>query len=392
MRQLKLEVTKLLRSPAIFIFLAACLITNISVILMSSHKREIDYLNKVSKVTGFVYNDEYNEKLKTITAPNESAHSESWIYNSLIQGAENARNTFEDMEGGAKIQNSLLSKNAPYSKITIKIQQWKYRIYSPVIKEKAKSGDDKFVYFGPICNYIHESIFIITGRLFAAECCIFFILIMLWSLGFENMAGTELVTYSTKTGRRLALYKSAAALFVGTAFFIVIYTIGYGLTFLINDLSQVFGQNISAQYHTVRETFLGSQPFLTWSSMTVRGYFFSSVFIAFLNGLVVALFTIPFSLLIKNVYAAFSSIAGVVFINLMFYLFGLQTDGYIPFLWNLSLATPLPQIINNDLWFSDGGMRMLLPRFELFYPLLCIIILCPIILISARKFRRKEII
>ncbi len=392
MRLLKLEVTKLLRSPAIFIFLAACLITNISVIILSNHKQEIDYLNKVSKVTGFVYSDEYKEKLKTIIEPDESSHSEYWVYNSLLQGAENIQNTFEDMDGGAKIQNSLLSKNTQYSKITIKIQQWKYRLYSPVIKEKAKSGDDKFVYFGSMSNYIHETIFIITGRLFAAECCIFFILIMLWSLGFENMAGTELVTYSTKTGRRLALYKSAAALFVGTAFFIVIYTSGFGLTFLINDLSQVLGQNISAQYHTVREIFLGSQPFLTWSSMTVRGYFFSSVFIAFLNCLAVALFTVPFGLLIKNVYAAFSSIAGVVFINLMFYLFGLQTDGHIPFLWNLPLAMPLPQIINNDLWFSDGGMRMLLPRFELIYPLFCLIILCPIVLISVRKFKRKEII
>lgn len=392
MRLLKFEVTKLVRSPAIFLFLAACLITNISIVLMNSHKREIDYLNKISKVTGFVYNDEYMEKLKTITEPDESLYSDYWIYNSLVQGAENLRNTFEDMEGGDKIQNSLLSKNTPYSKITIKIQQWKYRLYSPIIKEKAESADDKFVYFGSMSNYIHESIFIITGQLFAAECCIFFILIMLWSLGFENMAGTELVTYSTKTGRRLALYKSAAALLLGTAFFIIIYTSGYGLTFLINDLSQILRQNISAQYHTVREIFLGSQPFLTWSSMTVREYFFSSVFIAFLNGLVAALFTIPFGLLIKNVYAAFSSVAGAVFINIMFYLYGLQTDGHIPFLWNLSLAAPLPQIVNNDLWFSDGGMRMLLPRFELFYPLFCLIILCPIVLISAHKFRRKEII
>ena len=55
MRLLKFEVTKLVRSPAIFIFLAACLITNISVVLMNSHKREIDYQNKISTETVFVY-------------------------------------------------------------------------------------------------------------------------------------------------------------------------------------------------------------------------------------------------------------------------------------------------------------------------------------------------
>lgn len=392
MRLLKFELTKLLRSPAIPLFLAACLITNISVILMYSHKREIDYLNKVGAITGFVYNAEYMEKLKTITEPDETSYSERWIYNSILQSAENSRNIFADMEGGAKIQSRLLDKNAPYSDITIRIQQWKYHLYSPIINAKANAGDADFVYFGSQTNTIHESIFIITGRLFAAESCIFFILIMLWSLGFEGMAGTELITYSTKTGRRLALHKTAAGMLMGTAFFIVIYSFGYGLTFIINDFSQVWAQNISAQYHTVREIFLGSQPFLTWSSMTVRGYFFSSVGIAFLNGLVTSLFAVPFGLLMKNVYAAFCSIAGTVFIHLMFYLYGLQTDGNIPFIWNLSLALPLAQIINNDLWFSDGGMRMLLPRFELLYPLFCLIMLCPLIIMSIRKFARKEIV
>lgn len=34
---------------------------------------------------------------------------------------------------------------------------------------------------------------------------------------------------------------------------------------------------------------------------------------------------------------------------------------------------------------------MLLPRFETFYPLICIVLLCPVLFAAVKKFARKEI-
>lgn len=390
MRLLKFEIVKLLRTPAIIGFLGVCLIFNIIVIFSSSHSREIDYLNEVAKTTGNIYSAEYMEKLQSVPEPGEYDYPKSWLYIDLVQAAENSGNVFADLDIN-EIFQKLQERDFRYSESTLQMQQWKYSLLTPVIDAKAEAGDGNSVYFGTQSNYIHETVFSTIGKLLAAECGIFFILIMLWALGFENMAGTGLIAYSTKTGRKLTLHKIGTALLIGSAFFIIIYAAGYGLTFLLNDFSQVWGQNVSAQYHTTYDSVLGGLPFITWSSMTVGGYFFAGVGIAFLNGLVLALFAIPFGLLIKNVYAAFCSITAIVFLHFMFYLYGLQIEGKIPFIWNLSLIAPLTQIFNNELWFSDGGMYMLLPRFEIIYPLICVLLLCPAIIICARKFLRVNL-
>lgn len=389
MRLLKFEITKLLRAPAILGFLAACLILNTIVIISSSESRNIDYLNEVTKITGTVYGAEYTEKLQAVPRPGEHDYQKRWLYDDIVRAAENSQNVFAELDTNK--MHEKLHEDSPYSNITMQIQQWKYDLLTPVIDAKTQAQDGDSVYFSAQSMYIHETIFGTIGKLLAIECGIFFILIMLWALGFENMVGTGLVAYATKTGRKLALHKTAAALLIGTAFFIIIYTIGYGLTFAINDFSQVWRQNVSAQYNAVYDNVLDSLPFITWSSMTIGGYFFASVGVAFLNCLVIGLFTVPFGLLIKNVYAAFCSIAGIAFLQSMFYMYGLMSPGGVPFIWNLSLITPLMQIFINTLWFTDGGMRMLLPRFETFYPLICIVLLCPVLFAAVKKFARKEI-
>jgi hypothetical protein len=386
---LKFEIVKLLRSPAIPGFLAACLILNIFLVFASSHRQDIEFINEVTKVTGTVFGEEFMENLKLVPVPDMHDFSgRYWRYEELVQAAENSRNVFTDLDGGRELRERL--PNAPYSDLTIQMQQWKYSLLTPVIEQKAADNDVAYVYFGSRSTWIHDMVFGALGKILAMQACVFFILIMLWTLGFENMVGTGLVIWSTKTGRKLAFYKTVAALALGTGFFIIIYTVTYGLTFIVNDFSMVWEQNVSAQYNMVFDWFFGQLPFITWSSMTIGEYFFASVAVALLNGIVTALFAIPFGLLIKNVYAAFCSIAGFTFLQLLFYIAGGQMET-VPFVWNLSLIMPLTQILVNTQWFTDGGMNMLLPRFETFYPLICILLLCPVIIVACKKFKRKEI-
>jgi hypothetical protein len=384
------ELAKLAKSPAVFGFVAVCLIANAALAFALSHKGEIDYLNEVTGATGTAYGDEYSEKLRSVPEPDQGS-PEGWLYEMLLSSADGAHNVFADWDGDATIK-LLRSGAVRLSDEAKRMLVLKYDALEPVIREKAKRGDGDAVYFAGNSDYIHESVFGITGRLLAAESCIFFVLMMLLSLGYENMAGTSPVIFSSRTGRRLALHKIAAALITGAAFFIVTCAVTYGATFALNDFSQVWGQNVSAQYHTSGDLFLGTLPFITWSGMTIGGYFIAGLGVTLLNAFVCALFAIPFGLMARNVYTAFGLIAGLSFVDLVAMALGPQSVGTIPFAWHLSLVTPLSQIMSNLLWFSDGGTRMLLPRFELYYPLICIAALAPAIAVCAKRFHRKEIV
>ena len=387
----KHELVKLLLSPAVLGFLGICLVLNTVMVFTTSHRRrEINYLNTLTEITGTVYGEEYSDRLQSVPEPDRNFYPDSWLYREAIQAAEDARNVFAGLNG--EITEALRESEAVYSKLTLKIQRWKYGLLAPVIDAKAASEDGSSVYFGPQSDTVHEAVFCEFGRLLAAECCIFFVLIMLWALGYEGMTKTSSVVFASKTGRRLAVHKILAALTAGTAFFAVIYALSYGLTFAVNDFSQVWGQNVSAQYHTSYDVFFGPLPFITWKSMAVGSYFFATAGTALLNGIVLALLAVPFGLLVKNVYTAFCSLAGLCFLHLLYYRFGIQmAKEQIPLAWNLSLIWPLTQIFNNTLWFTDGGMQMLLPHFELLYPLVCILLLCPAFALCARRFSRKDI-
>jgi hypothetical protein len=385
----RLEFTKLLRSPAILGFFAVCIIANVAVVFASSHKTEIDYLNSVAEVTGSVYSEEYAERLRTIPRPDDSHYQEAWLYDTVISASENARNVFAEWDAGEFAKE--IEANSRLSSAAKQALLWKYARLAPVIEAKAARGDALDVYFSGQSYTIHDTVFGIIGKLLAGEACVFFALIMLWALGYENITGAALVVFSTKTGRRLAVHKIMAALFLGTLFFLAIYTVTYGLAFLLNDFSMVWGQNVSAGYHTTHDYFLGAMPFTTWSEMTVGGYFFAGCGVAFLNALAAALFAVPFGLMIRNVYAAFCAIAGLAFINGAAYIIGVQFTEATPFIWHLNLITPLLQAFHNTHWFSGGGGYMLLPRFETWYPLIFLALLTPVIGLCARRFTRKEI-
>jgi hypothetical protein len=383
MKLVAFELSKLIKSPAIVGFVIICIVANILFVLGTSQKEFIDYTNDVTEVTGGVYGAEYMEKFNTIPV------SDDWRYEALAMSAKGTRDVFGEFKI-SEIQATLKNDDTKLSDMSKNILARKYEALEPVIMEKAERGDGDYVYFAEYTNYIHETVFGV-GRLLMAESCIFFMLIMLWALGYEGMSKTSLVIFSTRTGRRIALHKVLSAFIIGTAFFILTYAVTYGLTFIVNDFSLVWEQNVSAQYHTSGARFLGVMPFITWSSMTIGEYLFAGLGVALLNAFVCGAFAIPFGLLIKNVYVAFCCAAGITFLNFVAMLLGEQTLNAVPFAWHLSLITPLAQMLNNLIWFTDGGTKMLIPHFEYLYPLICICLLGMAALVCAKRFHVKEI-
>jgi len=355
MRLLKLELRKLLRGPAIWLFLALCVAVNALVVLGTGHRYEIAWANERMKKEGTRYSEDYG--------------------------------LFDGLAGDML---AMLRRDQDMSPLAKKIQLWKYEKLAPEIEAKALRGDGLDVYFFDSSERIHKSVFENLGQLLNAECGAFFVLMVLWALGSEHMAGTAQVALATKTGRRNAAHKMIAALLLGTGFFAALYGLSYSLCFAVNNFSQVWAQSISSQSRMILMDFFGPIPILTWGPMTVAGYFRRYVLAAYLNCLALGLMAIPFGLLIKNVYAAFCGVAGVCFLQLMAGLFG-SVWGVQPFAWYLAIALPVTQLSRTRYWCTDGGGVMLLPHFELLYPLIVIALLCLVLLFSARQFRRKDI-
>jgi hypothetical protein len=391
MRLFKLELIKLIRFPALVGFAAFCLILNVIVVASGSQRDTIDYLNQVAQKTGVVFGEDYSQRLSALPIPHEDDYPSAWLHDELLSAAEQNFNVFAELNGGAEDKAWLTNSRNTATTFVNGLLGWKYQLLTPVIEEKAENGDGDYVYFAHRTDQIHGMVFGSVGKLLATEASIFFLLIMLWALGYEHMAGSHLVTYSTKIGRKLSLHKIAAALCMGTLFFVLIYAVTYGLTFAINDYSLAFGQNVSAQFHRIYDYTL-NRPFITWTSMTIGTYFWGTVAVAYLNALVVAVFAIPFGLMIKHVYVAFCSASALIFLNFLVWVLGLR-HGMLnpPWWWVVSLLTPFSQIMSNGMWFSDGAHLMLLPHFEFLYPLISLVVLMPVMAVCVRSYVRKEL-
>ena len=381
---IKLEMLKLVRIPALAGFLITCLILNTIVVFTTSNKRQIDYINEVTILAGAVYNDDYREKIGSLSAPRDS--DLEWLHESLVQAASEVQPL--DYETTLDEILDTLEKGDPrFTQANLDVLKLKYRFLEIAAAEPTEKSS---VYFGPSTNYIHESTFGLIGRLLAAETCVFFLLIMLLSLGYDWITRTAPITFSTTVGRRLTRSKTVAALGIGTGFFAVLYMLTFGLVFLVNDFSLVWSQTVSAPAHTTFDSTLGHLPFITWFPFTIGQYLWASIGVAYLTCLVVGVSAIPVGLLITNSYMAFSVFAGLGVLQYIFYV-ACPGWGIWRFLWSLTAFLPMPQILNNSLWFSHGGVRMLLPYFELLSPMICLLLLVPCLVLSSRLFNRKEI-
>jgi hypothetical protein len=386
----RFELKKLLTAPVVLGFLAVMIAVNIVYVFATSQKTTIDYYNVLSETAGTSFGTELTEKIKSVPQPTEDDYIHYYLYEDFSGAANSAEQTWNSFESvrGDDLKNTVSNPAFPTSEIAKKIQLWKYELLKPVIEEKIERGDAASVYFSNHTNEIHEVLFTYFFRLLGTQSALIFILLMLYALGYERMAGTDLVVYSAKMGRKIVVAKGLAALCASTLCFIVLYGVSCGVLLLVNDLSVVWPQNISALFHTIFSDNFGRYPFITWGEMSIGSYFFGCVFVSYLQCLVMAIFATPFGLLVRNVYAAFCAVAGACFAHFALIIHPALEH----FAYYLLMTPPLPQLFFNQFWFSDGGDRMLLPHFELLYPLICIAVLTPVILACLRRFYRKDLI
>jgi hypothetical protein len=343
MRIYRYELKKLLTAPAVLAFVVLCLFLNV-VIVMTATFGEID-----------------------------------------LEDTPLPPNVFETFETAPVAEKYITAQNA--EGIVADMYRDKYADLQTVVDEKAKRGDARSVYFGEYTYFFHKELFgklmmwlLIEGMLLA-------MLLSILSLGWEQINRTELLTYSTKVGRRLILQKILASLTAGIGFYIFIAARALGFFFLQNDFSDVWTANVSSGYNYILDLVTGARPFTTWHNFTVRGFLFAHLGVS--TGLVAcaSLMGAAAGVIAKNSYIGF---LGAVLVNVVCAVIPsiVTSAAYVK---SLFVLTPVNLWLRTGFWLTDGLMDVLWGNFETLGLCLSLGVTLCILLTAMAGFRRKDL-
>jgi hypothetical protein len=295
-------------------------------------------------------------------------------------------NVFETFETAPVAEKYIAAQNA--EGIVADMYRDKYADLQTVVDEKAKRGDAVSVYFGEYTYYFHKEIFGKLMMWLLMEGMLLAMLLSILSLGWEQINRTELLTYSTKIGRRLILMKILASLTAGIGFYIFIAALALGFFFLQNDFSDVWNANVSSGYNYILDLVTGVRPFTTWHNFTVRGFLFAHLGIS--TGLVAcsSLMGAAAGIIAKNSYIG---VLGAVLVNVVCAVIpSIVTSAlYAKYLFVL---TPVNLWLRTRFWFTDGLMDVLWRNFETLGLCLSLGVTLCVLLVTVVGFRRKDLV
>ena len=241
---------------------------------------------------------------------------------------------------------------------------------------------------GEIYTYdVHAVVFGNYARLLFFETAVLSIMIMLFIMGYEQIARTASAVYATKTGRKLTAKKCLAAYTAGCVCFTVMYIFSWIIMLSKMDFSLVWNQSLSLQGNVITTDFFGWTA-VNWKNITVAQFFAGSVAISFLLNMIFIALAMPFAVLNKNAYSSFWFLIGIAFLN----FFLMKAFPELDLLHSIAKMTPLGLAFNNHIWFTDGGSYFFLPQFETVITAFYLIISSLFIIATLKLFKRKDLI
>lgn len=385
------EIKKIVSLPALWGFIVLILVFNTMLVFGGDFSNEIDYINAVTTVAGDEYGADYLERLEAIIPPDEEEHgSNNYFHRNLLNDAQNYSGGLQksyftgEYDGFTKAE---WIKENPLNKNLLSVLKNKYEKTKNTIAQKNASGETDSVVFasrtGQIFGYASGTI----GRIMLAESVIVAVLIILFSVTYEQISNTDLLLYSTKEGRKkLARSKITASLVVSSAVFALIFSAGYGMFFSLNDFSLVWDTPLSSADNFV-ELAAGKFPVVAWDKLTFGGYFVVSSVLGFVLMLVFFGFAAALGLLFKDSYLAFGAIAFGAFVNIIL-IFMQPFSLAVNF---LNYLLPTGTLFSMPVWFQYGGTAILLPYQETWCTLLWLTVSAITLTASMRYFIKKDI-
>ncbi len=222
------------------------------------------------------------------------------------------------------------------------------------------TGAASSLYFASATESMHSLIFGTLMGFVTLEGCAAAALIAMLSLEQEKNASTETLIYSTRRGRGLYLCKLAAAIAVSLVAFAAIAAATLAVIFIALPVAPVLGSSVSSVFNYISDMIVGTRPFVTWRAMTVGQYLLASLGISAWLSVGSCLYGFAAQLFCRTAYLAF----GALLLGAMLPLLLPELVPAGSAVWFGLMLSPVWLWLNQEFWFTDGGINYAIPHHE----------------------------
>lgn len=378
------ELKKLLKSAAVWGFIAVCLLFNI-IIISNSGNAYADFVSTVAEDTGYILDQSFYEKLSQVTASDKKA---KYYLEQLKNETDGVTDVFEGYE--VKDIADIYINVAGLSGFFAKTMRDKYTALQKVVEEKAERDESLTLYFAGATHHRHNFLFgTLTGWLFT-EAVLVSVLLVLLSIGYENIHGTENLVYSTKKGRLVLRPKFAASVTVGFLAYALLALITLVVYFSKTEYGGVWRSSVSSLFNYRVDLIAGIRPFVTWYSFNILTYLMAML--AMGAGVVLCFMLMAFSIgmLVRNSYMAFLVLLIANGVNVVLPMQVSQTLTIGLAVRCFSILSPVWLWLKQGIWFTDGDIDIIWPHFEMFGLCMSLAVLTALCLLATNYFRKRD--
>ena len=369
------ELRKIILSPALAGFVLVCLLFNIALVF-SSRCEFSNYIAQVSHTTGYVLGPEFDQRVADLERGEHSAflrlHTEGFV------------DVFDGYTTGY-IAEAYIAMHE-LTGMAARLMRAKYARLQGSVDALYESGAGMTLYFAGVTYNRHTQLFRVVMSALLVQGILLGAMIMLLSLGHEYNAKTEGVVYATKTGRRIVTAKLIAGLAAALVAYALLAIVTLMVHFGLNPMGGTWGSSVSSGFNYIWEIF-GTRPFVTWWEFTIRGYLAASIGVSVGLGICFGLMAYIVGLWVRNSYIGFLIIvaanAGIVAYTFHFNVWMLN--------YQLTL-TPMWLVLQQGMWFTDGGSNVVWPYFETIGLGASLALLALTGVLSTVRFKRRNLL
>ncbi|WP_214309487.1 hypothetical protein [Bifidobacterium simiarum] len=379
------ELRKIATLPMIWGFLVICVALNLmfASLHVASIRDDIDFVGRTVAVAGTRVDGGFAGRVRHLP---ESRQREDLLR--ALEGDVRIPTGHDITELGRRYVDLLYSdERGPLANL----MNDKYRTLAEHARAMHDSGMSSDLYLGVASERIHAALFGTVLGGVTWEAIAFAVLAMLYALGRERLARTESTVMSTRFGRRIVPAKMLAAGMIGVCGFLlfVLSAIAPYMTAFAD--SPIWGMDVSGPFNRAT-TELGEQPFLTWTRFTFAGYLGASAALSFMLMLTALLLAAVAGTLCRSMAAAFSATGLVMFAAGALPAVCAQNGWWEAYhLIVLIAAGPMHALLTRSMWFTDMGLKALVPWQESIETLASAIILAIAVKMACRRFRGKDL-
>ena len=379
-RILAAELGKLVRLPALWVFLALCLALNATISTQGlSFRSLLADTSTTARELGQRVDAAFLDGLAALP------HTENRAV--LLEAARSMENVFDGFS--ASYLADFYAEKTAASPLISQMQRDKYALMQARADHLARAGAALDLYAGPLTHDRHQALFGSLMPAIVAEGALVGALGVLLLTGYERERRTESALCTTRTGRGVMRQKALAGILAALALYTLLAALSLGLHFALWDYQGLWDASVSSGWNYLVINLI-ERPFVPWADLTVAQYLAASLAVG--GGLVAAMScaAAAFGALIKNAYLAALALAVLVVGTLVLaqgFAYAECWEGYTllfflpPTLWTSMYA-----------WFTEGGTAFAVPWQETIGACVSLALAAGAAALALRRFSRKDVV